>query len=121
MITDQLYEAIKKHLKRAKEPVTCNDLLDTNDFRQLDDVSGDDVSNALAAMWRRGMLERFHVNRGYGRGPRYSYMIRSSKNLDAIHERAEKPVNVDKLAVKHNDDGSVTFTTDRLVITVKPA
>jgi predicted transcriptional regulator len=120
VISDALYETIKKHLQKAKEPLTCNDLLDKNDFRQLDDVSSDDVSNALAALWRRGLLERFSVHRGHGRGPRYSYKLRTGKTLDVQHQTANKPLNVDRLQVQHSDDGSVTFTTDRLVITVRP-
>jgi predicted transcriptional regulator len=118
MITEDLYAAIKKQLKKSKEPVTCNDIMDTFDVRQLEDVTNDDVSNALAALWRRGMLERFNVHRGHGRGPRFSYTLR--QNAKPVHTPAEKTVNVDKLDVKQSDDGSIIFTTDRLVITVRP-
>jgi predicted transcriptional regulator len=121
VITDDLYAALKKQLKKAKEPVTCNDLMDSHDVRQLDDVTNEDVSNALAALWRRGMLERFNVHRGHGRGPRYSYSIRQGKSVDTQHMPADKAVNLDKLEVKQTDDGAVVFTTDRLIITVRPA
>jgi hypothetical protein len=120
VINDQLYEAIKKQLKKAKEPVTCNDIFDAIDVRQLDNVTNFDVSNALAALWRRGVLERFSIKQAHGRGPRYSYSIRRDASLDAKHVPAAKAVNVDALNIQHNEDGGVTITTDRLQITVKP-
>lgn len=120
MITDALYDAIKKQLKKAKGPVTCNDIFDVIDVRQLDDVTTDDVSNALAALWRRGLLERYHVHKNHGRGPRFSYTLRKDAPIDTQHTPAEKSVNVDKLDISQADDGTVTLKTDRLLITVKP-
>lgn len=112
-------EAIKKQLRKAKQPLTCNDIFDNVDVRQMDDVDADDVSNALAALWRRGLLERFAVKKGFGRGPRYSYSLRKNTTLDPQHVTATKPMNVEQLEVKQEDDGTVVLRTDRLLITVR--
>lgn len=120
MITDTLYEAIKKQLRKAKQPVTCNDIFDSVDIRQMDGVSADDVSNALAALWRRNKLERFAVKKSHGRGPRFSYMLRQGAQVDAQHVPADRPMNLDQLEVRQEDDGTVVLKTDRLLITVRP-
>ncbi|MGA0610015.1 hypothetical protein [Caldimonas sp. KR1-144] len=121
MITDDLYTAIRRELKKAKDPKTCNDIFDTAAIRQMEDVDTEDVSNALAALWRRGFLERFAVNRAHGRGPRYGYKLRAPNEEIPAFKPAPHAVNVDNLNVEAQDDGSVVISTDKLVITVKAA
>lgn len=124
MITDDLYVAIRRELKKLKpedDPKTCNDIYDAAAIRKFDDVSNEDVSNAMAALWRRGQLERFAVNRSFGRGPRYGYKLRDAAVEAPAFKPTQRSVNIDNLAVTQSDDGTVTFETDRLIITVRPA
>lgn len=118
MITDALYEAIKKQLKKAKKPVTCNDLIDVPEIHDMEDVDVTDVSNALAALWRRGAAQRFTYTKGHGRGPRYSYMLQAGTDIEPRHVPAG--ANIDELEIDQQPDGSVVIRTSRLMITVKP-
>lgn len=52
-----LYLALEKHLKQAKQPMTCVDLFEKSDVRaKAQDAN--QVSDALGHLWRRDFVKR---------------------------------------------------------------
>lgn len=68
-----LYRSLEEIFRRAKKPLTCNDIWDDHPVVRDFAASPNRVSDYMGNMWRRGLLSRLPVPEP-GRGPRWSYM-----------------------------------------------
>lgn len=52
-----IYAVLEKHLRKAKKPLTCVDMLDHSDVRKFTEDTNR-ISNYLGHMWRKKLLKR---------------------------------------------------------------
>lgn len=52
-----IYAVLEKHLRKAKQPITCVDMLDHADVRAFTE-DANRISNYLGHMWRKKLLKR---------------------------------------------------------------
>lgn len=101
-MTVELYSRLEQHLKTTLEPLSCTDLVDLANIREITD-DANRVSDALGNLWRRGYLNRHYAAKILGSQARWAYTwkktsprpaptktdIRVSQTDDIVHIETE--------------------------------
>lgn len=71
-----IYQVIEEILKKAKRPMTCNDLWDNNEqVRELEHEGGvNKISDYLGFMWRKGLISRYPAPKTSTNFARFAYI-----------------------------------------------
>ena len=131
----KIYELLEQHLREAKEPVTCNSLMELPEIYEvaMKELGGDKpnkarvtekLSDTLGFMWRRGLLKKFPAPRTSTSFARFSYSwdpaydqrsdIKASTTIPAQIVTRKTGFNITE-----TDDG-ITVEFEKFIVTIKP-
>jgi hypothetical protein len=115
-----IYVKLEKLLKQANKPLTCTDLYDRAEIRELV-KSADDVSDRLGYMWRRKLLSRVPAPRTGMKSARWAYSWRKEVDTPKKPVTVEdvKPQKLKGLEYRREPDGAITIISDKLEITIR--
>lgn len=115
-----IYTKLENILKRSKHPMTCVDLYDKPEIREVAKDT-DMVSDALGYMWRRGLLSRLPAPRTGVKSARFAYTWHpnSDRPTKPVTVNDVKPKRLRGLEVEKLPDGSIKLLSETLEITVR--
>ena len=108
----EIYKILEKHIKNAKDPITCVALWDFDDVR-ANARSLEKVSDFLGLMWRRGMLQRWSVPKISTDRSRYAYTWQEKPE-----DTAPQKVRVMNVVNTQHKKSNVTITEadDKIIL-----
>lgn len=127
---NEIYESLDEAFDKAKHPLTCVDLMDIPTVRAAainrwgNDVqeATEKLSDTIAFMWRRGILERFPATSTRSRA-RWAY---GRKNV-VIEEDAEPIPYEPKVRTKNKGEleivqqnGEVILNFEKFTVVIRP-
>jgi hypothetical protein len=121
---DGLFGALEAELKKAKQPMDCNELFDKASIR-AHAANANRVSDYLGNMWRKGLVLRLPAPKGDGTRARWLYVwknrpppprptIEDAKAYEAVKSLFSKP------NIEISEEGDVvTITLPSWSITIR--
>lgn len=123
-----LFVVLEELLKTANRPVTCLDLWDRQEVRDIAE-SSNRVSDYLGHMWRKGLARRVPAPKSLNSEARYAYTwnwgneheAQTGTKLSApVEEKLDVRTILDRPTVQITEDGDeITITLPKLSITIK--
>lgn len=107
-----IYAILEKLLKKTTEPLTCVDLFDHSEVRSRVQTSNR-VSDYLAHMWRRGLLQRWTAPSNLATKARFAYTWKAAKEAAPVPDKVKplpemkvlrNPLSKPNILVTEEDD-----------------
>lgn len=124
----EIYAVLEKHLRAAPYAMTCVNLMDIAEVRQValetygndHTVATNKVSDNLGFMWRRGLLTRFPAPKNGGSLAKYAYIW--DKKEDA---RPTKPIpspisKKQGIVLNEHENGAIEIEFDKFFVLITP-
>lgn len=107
-----IYAVLEKHLRKAKRPLTCVDVLEHDDVR-IFTTDANRISNYLGHMWRKKLLQRHVAPPSELSMARFAY----TWNPEQVEARAvEGPTQVTLKGKSAETDLTVTRHGNQIII-----
>ena len=122
-----IYQLIEDKLRATKEPMTCVDLWEFQEIKELA-RDANRVSDYLGHMWRKGLIQRWYSNAvDLKQKSRFAYTWKTPEEVE--YTEAESP-KIERLNIIRNkytkphvtiteDDASVTLDFEQFTITIQ--
>lgn len=125
---DEIYPVLYRILEETDRPITCVDLIDDSEMytvamRKWDNnkvKATEKLSDTLAFMWRKGVVDRFPAPNNTRSMARYAYALKNVvKEAEPIVYTAPSTKNKGDLNIIERD-GEVVIEFEKFTIVVKP-
>jgi hypothetical protein len=118
-----IYQLIEDRLRATTEPMTCVDLYEFPEIRNIV-RDANRVSDYLGHMWRRGFLQRWYSPKDPAQKARFAYTWKESEEPVPVENPKIERLNIIRNTYSKpnvtitEDDSSVTLDFEQFTITI---